>query len=284
LRNIFLFIRQHFNLLLFLFLQIFSIYLIVSYSKYHNAVFAESFNKVTGKINSRYSNINQYFHLKKMNDSLIRVNENLYNKLKSDFSIPDSATQLQIDSLKLDSFSTFKKYSYLSARVVSNSVTNQINYIVLDRGKKDNLKEGMGIIDPYGNAVGIIVGVNQDYAIVMSLLHKDSHISGKLYKTGETGTLLWDGKDPETLILSGISKSAKICKGDMIITSGFSTAFPLGIKIGSVTKVYNEKANNNFKIFCKSATNFYNLTYVYIIQNKDQDGVTAMLEKVKGQQ
>jgi rod shape-determining protein MreC len=258
--------------------------LILSYSKYHNAVFAESFNKVTGKINSRYSEINQYFHLKKMNDSLILANQNLYNKLKSDYSIPDSVTPLKIDSLNLDSFSTFKKYNYLSARVISNSVSSQINYIVLDKGKKDNIKEGMGIIDPYGNAVGIVVGINQHYAIAMSLLHKDSHISGKLYKTGETGTMLWDGHEPETLILSGITKSAKVTKGDKIITSGFSTAFPLGIKIGSVTKVYNEKASNNFKIYCKTATNFYNLTYVYIIQNKDQDGVTAMLEKVKIQQ
>lgn len=283
-RNIFLFIRQHFNLLLFLSLQIFSIYLIVNYSKYHQAVFGEAFNKVTGKINKRFSDVNQYFHLRVVNDSLIKANENLYNKLKSDFAITDSCSKLQIDSLKLDSLSSFRKYQFINARVISNSVSSQINYIVLDKGKKDQLKEGMGVMDPNGNAVGIITSLNDDYAIVMSLLHKDSHISGKLLKSGETGTMLWDGVDPGVLTLSGIPKSAKVSAGDQVITSGFSTAFPIGIRIGTVSKVYNEKSNNNFKINCKTATRFYNLIYVYVIQNKDQDGVTAMLEKVKAQQ
>ena len=153
-RNIFLFIRQHFNLLLFLFLQIFSIYHIVTYSKYHHAVFGEAFNKITGKINSRYSEINDYFHLKVTNDSLVKANENLYNKLKSDYFLSDSTTKLQIDSLNLDSLSTFKKYNYINAKLVSNSVSSQINYIVLNKGKKDHLKEGMGIIDPNGNEIG----------------------------------------------------------------------------------------------------------------------------------
>ena len=67
----------------------------------------------------------------------------------------------------------------------------------------------MGIVDPNNAVVGIITEVADDYAVVMSLLHKDSHISGKLLKAGETGHVTWDGKEPNIITLTDIPKSAK---------------------------------------------------------------------------
>ena len=89
-RNIFLFIRRYFNLLLFLFLQVFSIYLIVHYSRYHNAIFSSASNQLTGKVNKQFSRVEYYFQLKKTNDSLVKANAKLYNKLKADFELPDT--------------------------------------------------------------------------------------------------------------------------------------------------------------------------------------------------
>jgi rod shape-determining protein MreC len=125
--------------------------------------------------------------------------------------------------------------------------------------------------------------VTDDYAVVMSLLHKDSHISGKLFKGGETGTLNWDGKTPNIISLTGIPKSAKVAKGDTIITSGFSTTFPKGMLIGFVTEVIPEKSTNNFLIKFKTAADFYNLQYVYAIDNRQQEAVNQLLEKAKQQ-
>ncbi len=264
-------------------MQVFSIYLIVNYSKFHQAAFGSIFNNVTGKINSRYSEVQQYFYLRKTNDSLIKANEELYNKLKADFSLPDSTSKFVLDSIHVDSINQFRKYTYLQARVIYNAVSTQSNYIVLNKGSLGKVKEGMGVIDPNGGVVGIVTAVDEKYAVVMSLLHKDSHISGKLFKAGETGTISWEGKMPNLLLLTGIPKSAKISKGDAIISSGFSTAFPIGFRIGNVTAVYKETSSNNFKVECSSAANFYNLQYVYIIQNTDQEGVHSILEKVNTQ-
>ena len=188
-RNIFLFIRRYFNFLLFLLLQGFSIYLIVHYSNYHKASFGNLTNQVTGKINDKYSKVEYYFQLKETNDSLITANQKLYNKLKADFLLPDTTSNLLIDSIKVDSMEQFRKYQYYPAKVVYNSVAMQNNFIVLGRGTLHNIKVGMGIIDPNQGVVGIVTDVSSDYAVVMSLLHKDSHISGKILNTGETGTL-----------------------------------------------------------------------------------------------
>lgn len=282
-RNIFLFVRRYFNLLFFLLLQIISIYFIVHYSNYHQAAFGNLSNNITGRVNKQYSNVERYFHLKKTNDSLVKANERLYNKLRADFELPDTVTRSAIDSIMVDSIMKYKKYSYLSARVVSNSVATPNNYIILSRGKSQNLRVGMGIVDPNQGVVGITTDVTDDFAVVMSLLHKDSHISGKLLKGGETGTLNWDGQEVNVVTLTNIPKSAKITRGDTVITSGFSTSFPRGMMIGTVDVIIKETSSNNFKIKLHTAANFYNLQYVYAIDNAQQDAIKELQEKVKKQ-
>jgi rod shape-determining protein MreC len=257
--------------------------MIVHYSKYHEAAFGNLANQLTGKVNTQYSRIDNYFHLKRTNDSLVKANEALYNKLKIDFQLPDTTSRSMIDTIRVDSILQYKKYTYLNARVVSNSISTQNNYIVLSRGRKEQFHEGMGVVDPSNGVVGIITEVTDDYAVVMSLLHKDSHLSAKLLKGGETGTLNWDGKAPNIVTLSNIPKSAKVSKGDTIITSGFSTTFPKGMLIGFVTEVYAETSTSNFRIKFKTAANFYNLQYVYAIESTQQEPVNKILDKLKQQ-
>lgn len=200
-----------------------------------------------------------------------------------DFELPDTVSREWIDSIRIDSLLQYRKYTYLPARVVSNSISTQNNYIVLSRGKTQQLHEGMGIVDINNAVVGIITEVTDDFAVVMSLLHKDSHLSGKLLKGGETGTLNWDGKEPNMITLLNIPKSAKVAKGDTIITSGFSTTFPKGMIIGRVASVYSETSTSNFRINFNTAANFYNLQYVYAIENAQQEPVNKILDKIKQQ-
>ena len=278
-RNIFLFIRRYSNLLFFLLLQGFSIYLIVHYNTYHSAVFSNTTNQLTGKVDEQYSKIRGYFQLKKTNDSLVKENAKLLNLLKADFLIPDTINITKFDTVLVDSVKQYRRYNYLHATVVSNSVSTQSNYIVLGRGEAQQLKKGMGVVDINNAVVGIITDVSSDYAVVMSLLHKDSHIDGKLQKGGETGTLSWDGVEPNIVSISRISKSAKDAKGDTIITSGNSTTFPKGMLIGYVTEVLAEKSSNNYLIKFRTAADFHSLQYVYVIDNKQQEAINQLLKQ-----
>jgi rod shape-determining protein MreC len=171
----------------------------------------------------------------------------------------------------------------MEATVVSSSVSTQSNYIVLARGEAQQLKKGMGVIDINNAVVGIITDVSNDYAVVMSLLHKDSHIDGKLLKGGETGTLSWDGEEPNIVSINRISRGAKVAKGDTIITSGNSTTFPKGMLIGYVTDVHPEKSSNNYVIKFRTAADFHSLQYVYVIDNRQQEAINQLIEKAKQQ-
>ncbi len=280
-RNIFLFVRRYFNFLLFLLLQVLCIYFIVSYSKYHEAAFGYTANRLTGSVNKQYNKVEYYFQLKRTNDSLIKANEFLYNKLRSNYNIPDSVNKTFVDSIRIDSILQYRKFKYLSAKVVSSSTSSQSNYIILNGPNVREFKKGMGIVGVNNNAVGVITEVDGDYATVMSLLHKDSRINGKLFKGGETGTISWNGGQPNIISLSNIPKSAKINKGDTVLTSGLSAIFPKGIMIGRVNDVRPEKSTNNFKINLVTATDFYNLEYVYAIESADAEPVKKMLDNAK---
>jgi rod shape-determining protein MreC len=256
--------------------------LIVHYSNYHKAVFSKTANQLTGKVNEQYSKVEYYFQLKKTNDSLVTANEKLYNKLKADFELPDSTSNFFVDSIKVDSMEPFRKYHYFPAKVVYNSVAAQNNYIVLGRGASQNIKEGMGIIDPNMGVVGIVTEVSADFAVVMSLLHKDSHLSGKLLRGNETGILNWDGKEPNIISFNGITKSSKIAKGDTVISSGLSTSsIPKGMLLGTVYEVKTDKSTNNYLIKIKTSANFHNLEYVYAIDNKQAESIKTILDNVK---
>ncbi len=283
-RNIFLFIRRYFNFLLFLILQVVSLYFIIHTSKYHQAAFGGVTNQLTGRINERYSNIDNYFQLKKTNDSLVKANERLYNRLREDFEIPDTLSRVVVDTLRIDSLLQYRKFNYLSARVAANSVVAQNNFIVLSRGSRQQFKAGMGVIDANNAVVGIITEVSDDFSVVMSLLHKDSRISAKLLKTGQTGSLSWDGKEPNLISLAGISKGVRLSKGDSVITSGFSTTFPKGMMIGRVEAIYSEPSSNSYRVAIRTAANFYALQYVYAIDNVQAEPINKLLDKVKKQQ
>ena len=280
-RNIFLFIRRYFNFLLFLILQGISIYFIVSYSKYHHAAFGETANHFTGAINKEYNKVEYYFQLKKTNDSLVKANEWLYNKLRTNYNLPDSSNKIVTDSIRIDSLIKYRKFNYLSAKVVSNSISSQSNYIVLNGPNVHLFRQGMGVVGINNNVVGVIMEISGDYATVMSLLHKDSRISGKLSKTGETGTISWNGEQTNIVTLSNVSKSAKLTKGDSVITSGFSAIFPKGLLIGRVESAHSEKSNNNFRIDVRTATDFNNIEYVYAIESADAEPVKKLLDKAK---
>ena len=151
-RNVFLFIRRYFNFIFFLLLQVFCIYLITHYNKYHNAVGSSAMNEITGRINTQYNKIDYYLQLKRTNEQLVKDNERLRNSQRADFENPDTTNKEVTDSIPFDTLGNRRKWLYQRAKVVSNSVTTQNNFVVLGRGTgqqlaKDELENFRVIID-----------------------------------------------------------------------------------------------------------------------------------------
>jgi rod shape-determining protein MreC len=115
----------------------------------------------------------------------------------------------------------------------------------------------------------------------MSLLHMQSNTSAKLKKTGETGTIVWDGKTPNIVLLKDIGKNVKVTRGDTVITSGFSDKFPYGLLIGTIDEIVADKSSNTYTLKVKTAANFYTMEFVYIINNLQKEEPVELLKRVK---
>lgn len=281
-RNVFLFIRRYSNFLLFILLQAVSIYFIIHYNKFHNAVGTAFMNEITGRVNEQYDRVDSYIGLKRENEKLRRQNERLLNSLKQNFESPDTASKLIADTIPYDTLGNTRKWLFQSAKVVSNSVTLQNNFLVINRGAAQQLGKDEGVVDANNGVVGIVTDVSSNFAVVMSLLHKDSKITAVLKNDPASGGLvIWDGKEPNYLSLLNVRKSAKAKKGDTVLASSITTTFPNGMMVGTIDDIKPDVSTNTFIIKVKSAANFYNLQHVYAIKNYQKEEVDKLLEKAK---
>jgi rod shape-determining protein MreC len=151
---------------------------------------------------------------------------------------------------------------------VGNTFTLQKNYIWIERGSKQGIKKDMAAISPDGSIVGVVVEVNDNYSKIMSLLHRNSKVSAMLKRDKVAGSIEWDGIDPNILVLKNISKSAAPKIGDTVLTSPYSSNFPTQLMVGRVTAIVKDPSSNFLTLNVKAATNFFNLEYVYIVENR----------------
>jgi rod shape-determining protein MreC len=115
------------------------------------------------------------------------------------------------------------------------------------------------------------VNTSENYAVVMTMLNRQSSVSAKLKKGGEIGKVQWDGRSPDNVTMMNIPKSAEVAKGDSVVTSGYSLSFPPGILIGTVTNVVEDKTSNFVTLQIKPSTNFYNVEYVMVVDNLQKE-------------
>ena len=265
-KNIFLFIRQYINFISFLLLQVVSVILLTTSSKTHETFFASATNEVTGNLNSRYSTLRSYFTLSETNRQLAEENARLRNQLSGNFQASDSSRIQGKDSTIRDTLGRFRKYTFLPARVIGNTYTLQNNFLMLERGALQGVHKGMAVTGPSG-IVGVVVESTDNISKVMSLLHRNSKVSAMLKKDNTAGSIEWDGADPSYLILKNVTKSAKVAKGDTVLTSTYSSNFPSHLMVGTVAAITADPSSNFYTLKIKTATNFFNLQFVNVIEN-----------------
>ena len=265
-RNVFLFIRKYSNFLFFLVLQFIALSFLFRYNKYHEAVFLNAAGEITGSLDQRFSSIEYYFKLKKINEQLAAENVRLNQMLRENYEKPDESGKLVLDTLRMDSLREIQKYTWLGARVVGGNVSLQTNFITIHRGSAQGVEPNMGVVSPMG-IVGTVVNVSQNFASVMTLLHRQYKVVVKLKNGGDRGTVEWDGVSPSFVTLKDIPKSAKVEVGDSVVTSSTSSLFPGNIMVGTVADISSDKSSNFYTLKLRPATNFYNIEYVYVIAN-----------------
>lgn len=259
-RNFLILLRKYNFGLFFLFMLSSSMYLLFAYNSYHKTIWVNGSNYTVGKFHETYSEFSDYLKLGITNQALADENARLRALTQQAFYVTDTIHYVQKDTIYK------QQYTYISAKVINNSVTRKNNYITLNKGTMHGIKPDMAVISSNG-ITGIVRDVSEHYCTVMSVLNWNSKISSKIKKNEYFGSTIWDGNSPDLASLIDIPIHAPVEIGDSIVTSEFSTIFPEGILIGTVAKT--GKIDESFKdIKIKLATNFRKVSYVYVITNQ----------------
>jgi rod shape-determining protein MreC len=135
---------------------------------------------------------------------------------------------------------------------------------MINKGSKHGIVNHMGVI--IGNkVVGQVVGISPHFSWIMSLLNKDSRVSGKFKKNDQLVNVEWNGVNYRKGQVKEIPKHIRMIVGDTIITSGNSDIFPEGLLIGTIsgfTIAPDENFNYGQILF---STDFNSLGYVEVV-------------------
>jgi len=157
--------------------------LFVKNNSFQRASVLNSSNQVVGQAYETANYLHSYLHLAVVADSLAAENARLRSELKS---------SLYSDTIKKETITdtiTHQQYSYIVAEVVNNSIHHKDNTITINRGRKQGIQKGMGVICPSG-VVGLVLNVSNNFSTIQSLLHSDTRISACIKESGAFGSLM----------------------------------------------------------------------------------------------
>jgi rod shape-determining protein MreC len=271
-QQIFNFIIRNSNRLLFLLLLGISLALTIQSHSYHKSRVISSANFLSGGVYERISHVNEYLNLRTENDELVLENA----RLKSLLFNKEDTTKIPL----ADSIKGVKPADIIVSKVIHNSYSTHENYITLNSGAKEGVKQDMGVINSLG-IVGVVDNTSKNYSTVISILNMKSQINAKLKKSNHFGSLTWDGKNAGFVQLEDVPRLATVRKGDTIVTGGQSEIFPEGINIGTVDIVYKQDNTSYYVIKVKLFNDMTNLGHVYIIKSKGREELINLEKKEK---
>lgn len=268
-RNLLYLISRFHLIMLLLILEGIAIVSLRNHYSYQDAMITTMSSNISGKIMTTRSDIMDYFRMKSENKRLAAENVALLEQIKY-VSIYTNDTTLAKES-------EIATFTYIPAKIVDNSLTESVNYLMLNKGLADNVNKGQGVITLDG-VVGIITHVSDNFALAMSVISTKSRISVKHKKLGAFGNLTWDGRDPFTLSIDNVSKTNPVAVGDTFVTAGYSSFFPPDIPVAIVKKIEQDPSTSFLYIDAKLSNRIDKIDYVYIVQSKDKPQIDSLMQ------
>jgi rod shape-determining protein MreC len=256
--RIVLFIYQYRAFFTFLVLELFCSWMIIENNQYQGASYFNSANSFVASVNGFSYNVREYFGLREVNRVLAEENTTLRGKLEQ-FNQGFQSPEMKDSAI-------IKRFDFVSAKVVNNSVDRFTNFITINKGKDAGIESGMAVISSQG-VVGKVKMTSDHFSVVTSVLNIDVMVSGILKRTGYFGTIQWDGTDPDYTNLNFIPRHVNPMVGDSIYTSGYSGIFPEGILIGTIANIERTKEAPFYDLKVKLSQDFRKVSFVAVVKS-----------------
>lgn len=267
-QRLFLFLYQYRAFFLFVFLEVFSVWLIVNNNQYQGASFFNSSNFLAANILQSKNDVSSYFGLTEVNETLSEENA----RLREEISL---INLISSDSTKNVTVEKIDQFDFQSAKVINNSTRRFNNFITINKGSKDGIEPDMAVINAQG-IVGKVKATSKNFATIVSLLHPDLYVSSLIKGSGVLCTTKWDGRDPQQAELMYVPRHVKVEIGDTVVTSGYNSIFPPDLLIGRIRSVDIKDDATFYTVKVDLSTDFDALSYVYVVKNKYKQEIDSL--------
>ena len=261
-------------LLFFLILEGIAGFMLLQNNYIQRIAFVKATNVVSGSIYERINNWRDYLYLREQNQQLVNENIKLRSMLPESFYTADSSRTFYLDTIKQ------RKYAYLPAKVINNTVNKQNNFITLNRGKEDGINMDMAVIGSDG-IVGIVYWVTEHFATVLPVINRNFRVSVKFKKNDYFGSLSWNGRSYRHATLNEIPLHVPVSMGDTILVSGYSDSFPEGIPVGVVDNI-EQKDGSFYTIDVLLATDFRKINFVTVVEDLTKEEQQELEKQTSG--
>ena len=266
-RSIYYLLSRFYVLILFVVLEFFALSLIFKSHKYQEVKFLNTTNGMAGTVVGYVNGFNTFIHLGTNNKALVEENALLKKQIQFQNQYPSDSN--------LPRNSDLYTFDYVVAKIENNSINKNINYITINKGSKDGLQKGFGVISSNG-VVGIITNVSENFALVMSVISVKSLVGVRHKNSNALGNLRWNGSDPNTLQIDGFSKTIPVKKNDTIVTAGFFSIFPPNVLVATVKDVKPDEGSSFYDINVHLTNNISSLSYVYVVKNNKKNELDSL--------
>ncbi|MBN1493900.1 MAG: rod shape-determining protein MreC [Candidatus Omnitrophica bacterium] len=153
----------------------------------------------------------------------------------------------------------------ISAQVIGRDMSPFSDFIIINRGKKDNIDIGTVLMSHEG-LVGHVVSAGENHARAILLSDNKARVSAIIQDTREAGIL--EGTPMSLLKLKRLDITSSVKVGDVVITSGFGDIYPKGIPIGRVEQIGNESNNLSLYALVRPFVEFAKLEEVLCLRKE----------------
>ncbi len=262
-RNLLDFLQRNNHFFVFLLLEALSFALMFRFNSYHGSVCFTAANSAVTKVDGLFQQTAAFLRLSEVNGELTKSNIRLQEENNA---LRDALADATRDTTLTERLMREKLagYDMLPAKVVSNGCGLANDFLVIDRGESDGVRPEMGVVGG-GGVVGIVYLTGSHNSLVIPITNRKSSVSCRVRGQGYFGFLQWDGTSRRRATLDEVPRYARVKRGDVVETSGYSAVFPPGIFVGRVRSVGNSSDGQSFKLDVVLGTNFANLRDVAVV-------------------
>lgn len=210
-------------------------------------------------------------------DALVRLVRGLQaeNHVLTSQSLLLTELQRQNEELrKMVNLPPMPKWKRVPAEIILRDPAQWLYSFTISKGSRSGIRKGCAVFTIDANGTPLLLGqvfsVSKHSARVLSIYHKDLHLSGRLNVSRATGLInsTVQSASEHYLLINYLPRDLQYGNDEEVFTGGFERNVPPGLKIGNIVNVDKEASifSNQLYIngWIKPSADFNDLRFVYV--------------------